>query len=153
MLYGPKTLVKTILEGIAPSWLNMSPWRAIWTLFVPNLMDLFCFSPHFLRKISIPCLGCSPRGVQNFEKFVFSEKTSIPCLGCSPRGVQNFKRCTFYAKKLVFHAYNPYITIFAILGTLKNSYTTICYITEFWPNLGPKFPPGGDWLSKMFICL
>ena len=35
----PGRYLKSFLEPVAPSWLNISPWRAILTTFVPKMID------------------------------------------------------------------------------------------------------------------
>ena len=66
----PGRYLITFLELVAPSWLNMSPWRAMATPFVPKMIDIFAD----FRKRRAPSHVCSI----SFQKMFFFPQEVTP---------------------------------------------------------------------------
>ena len=50
---GAGRYLETFLECVAPSWLNMSPWRGMAAPFMPKVMDFLYFNVRFLYFVNI----------------------------------------------------------------------------------------------------
>ena len=95
----PKTHTKSVLQPVAPSWLNMSPWGAMGTPFMSVFIVSFCV---FCRKALFRGSVVAPLGESIFRNLICVCKVLFRGSVVAPSRESIFRNCTCVCCEALF---------------------------------------------------